>query len=78
MPGYSPSRTEKYERPRPWLPPGFRDRLPHLRGLCPPSYLVHSLPHEVLLHGDIETNELLHGAAKQAVIEELVQALLVL
>ena len=29
---------------------------PHFQGMCPVSYLIHSLPHEVLLHGNIETN----------------------
>lgn len=41
-------------------------------------YLVDSLPHEVFLHGDVVANELLHGAAQQTVIEELVQVFLML
>lgn len=41
-------------------------------------YLVDGLPHEVLLHGDVVANELLHGAAQQTVVEELVQVFLML
>lgn len=41
-------------------------------------HLVDSLPHEVLLHGDVVADELLHGAAQQAVVEQLVQLLLML
>lgn len=41
-------------------------------------YLVDGLPHEVFLHGDVVANELLHGAAQQTVIEELIQVYLML
>lgn len=64
--------------PRPLFQSGFLHRKPNFQEVYPLSYLVDSLPHEVLLHGDIEANELLHGTAQQAVIKELVQALLVL
>lgn len=40
-------------------------------------YLVDSLPHEILLHGDVVANEFLHGAAQQTVVEEFVQVFLV-
>ena len=35
------------------LQPGFLDRKPQFPGMCPLSYLVDSLPHEVFLHGNI-------------------------
>lgn len=60
------------------LQPGFSDRKPRFQGMCPLSHLIHCLPHEVLLHGDVQANQLLHGAAQQAVVEEFVQILLVL
>lgn len=60
------------------LQPGFLDRKPHFQGMCPLSYLIHSLPHEVLLHSNIQANQLLHGAAQQTIVEEFVQTLLVL
>lgn len=39
-----------------FLLPGFLDRKSHFQGMCPLSYLIDSLSHEVLLHGNIETN----------------------
>lgn len=42
------------------------------------SYLIHSLSHKVLFHGDVVANQLLHGTAEKAIVEQFIQVLLML